>query len=74
MAKMIATSYLLDSENLVCYRLGDWFVTEIKCPESGNTIARGLSQSRFESERTALEKASARARFQSIDFDLMVGG
>ena len=61
--------------NLVCYRLGEWFVTEVKCPDSGNTIARGLSQSRFDSERTAIEKASERAaRSQSINFDLMVGG
>lgn len=61
--------------DIIFYRLGHCYITEVECLESGNLIARGIANQPEESERSALNKAAyclARRRFD--DSALMVGG
>ena len=62
--------------SLISYCLGKCHITEIGVPESGETIARGISEfSSVQSEKEAIEKANQRlSRRSFLDFDLMVGG
>ena len=61
---------------LTSYRVGGCYVTEIALPESGETIARGISNfSSVQSEKEAIQKAWQQLNGPSLcDFELMVGG
>ena len=58
------------------YCLGNCHITEIALPESGETIARGISKwSSIESETDAIQNATRRLnRLRLCDFERMVGG
>ncbi len=62
--------------SLVSYFLGNCYITEIALPESGETIARGISSfSSVQSERDATQKANQRLSHQRFrDLELTVGG
>ena len=61
---------------LTSYCLSNCHVTEIAFPESGETIAHGISKSSsVHSERDAMQKATQRLdRYFVRDLELMVGG
>jgi hypothetical protein len=61
--------------NVIYYRVGDYYLTEVECLESGNLIARGIADHPEESERNALRKAAqCLVRRRASYLDLMVGG
>lgn len=60
---------------IISYCLANCYLTEIESQESGDTIARGISDSATQSEWKAVETALRRlSGRRASDFDLMVGG
>lgn len=58
---------------IISYCLGNCYLTEIESQESGDTIARGISDSATQSEWKAVETALRRlSGRRASDFDLMV--
>lgn len=61
---------------LIAYCLGHCHITEVVLPESGETIARSISNSSsINSKLDAIQKAQQRLSYpRGCDFELMVGG